>query len=105
MKKYISIITTTNTKKNANSITEHILKSKLSPCVQRIPLIHSVFVWKNKLQFEDEIMLIIKAKKSDGEEIKEHIKKIHKYEVPEIISYEFDILSKKYEKWFKREEV
>tara|TARA_B100000131_G_scaffold296023_1_gene313496 strand:+ start:491 stop:808 length:318 start_codon:yes stop_codon:yes gene_type:complete len=105
MKKYISIITTTSTKENAKSITESILRSKLSPCVQQIPLIHSTFIWKNKIQYEDEVMLIIKAKQSNEKEIKNHIKKIHNYEIPEIISYEFDILSQKYEKWFNDQQA
>ena len=28
------------------------------------------------------------------------IKKYHNYDTPEIISYDFEILSEKYEKWF-----
>ena len=105
MKKYISIITTTDTKKNANRIAEHILQSRLSPCIQQIPLIHSTFIWKDKVQHQDELMLIIKAEKSNKQKIKEHIQATHKYDVPEIISYEFDILSEKYEKWFNEERI
>ena len=100
MKKYIFIITTTKTKKNADIISRKIVEEKLSPCVQQISGINSLFLWKNKLQNEEERMLIIKAKSLRVMKIKEIINDFHEYEVPEIITYDFNILNENYEKWF-----
>ena len=104
MKKYKFIITTTKTKENANIISQKIVERKLSPCVQQISNINSVFLWKNKIQNEEEIMLIIKADSLKLEEIKETISELHDYEVPEIIVCDFNILNKNYEKWFNNPE-
>ena len=103
MKKYISVTTTTNTEANAKAITEKILKAKLSPCIQKIPLINSTFLWKGKVQSENEIMLIIKTKLSMKEQVEKHINDMHSYDTPEIISYDFNILNEKYKKWFNQE--
>ena len=104
MKKYIFIITTTKTKENADTISQKIVERKLSPCIQQIPNINSLFLWKNKIKNEKEIMLIIKANSLKLEEIKEAISDFHDYEVPEIITSDFNILNKNYEKWFNKSE-
>tara|TARA_Y100001970_G_C13631004_1_gene554154 strand:- start:188 stop:499 length:312 start_codon:yes stop_codon:yes gene_type:complete len=99
MEKYISIITTTKTKENAKSIIKKILDDRLSPCIQQFP-IQSTFIWNDEIQDENEIMLIIKAKKSKKNEIKENINNLHDYKVPEVIFYDFNILNHQYKKWF-----
>ena len=103
MKNYISIITTTKTKKNADLISEKIVKSKLSPCVQSIQGVEALFYWNNKIENQEEIMLIIKADSINANKIKSIIKDFHEYETPEIIAYNFNIISKEYEKWFNEQ--
>jgi len=104
MGRYIFIITTTKTKENADAISQKIVERKLSPCVQQIPNIDSIFLWKNKIQNEKEILLIIKASSLKLEEIKDTISDFHDYEIPEIITSDFNILNENYEKWFNNPE-
>ena len=42
------IITTTDSNKTANVIAEYLVKDNLSPCVQIVPNINSVYKWKGK---------------------------------------------------------
>ena len=104
MGRYIFIITTTKTKENSDAISQKIVERKLSPCVQQIPNIDSIFLWKNKIQNEKEIVLIIKASSLKLEEIKDTISDFHDYEIPEIITSDFNILKENYEKWFNNPE-
>ena len=103
MKKYISIITTTKSKKNAEMISEQVLRAKLSPCVQKISNVNAMFRWNGKIKKQEEIMLVIKTSRSKLKKIKELISDLHEYDIPEIISYDFDIVSEKYKKWFDGE--
>ena len=102
MKKYISIITSLNSKENSEIISNEVLEKKLSPCVQRIGKIKSTYIWKNKVQNDNEFLLIIKTIKRNKKRVVEIIEKIHPYDTPEIISMDFDILSKEYEDWFNK---
>ena len=100
MKKYKTIITTTNSKKDTQQIKDSILRKKLSPCVQIIRKIESSYLWKGKILSDNENMIFIKTIKENENAIIDQIKSIHTYDTPEIISFDFDILSNKYKKWF-----
>ena len=64
--------------------------------------IESHYIWKEKLISDQEIMILIKTNHINEENIIKEIKLLHSYENPEIVSYEFDILSKEYKKWFDK---
>ena len=98
---YIIISTTSDCKKTLKKITLEILDAKLSPCIQKYKKIKSFYTWKDEIKYHDEYKIDIKAQKLNKNKITKIIKSLHNYENPEIISYEFNILSKDYEKWFK----
>ena len=98
---YIIISTTSDCKKTLKKITLEILDAKLSPCIQKYKKIKSLYTWKDEIKYHDEYKIDIKAQKLNKNKITKIIKSLHNYENPEIISYEFNILSVDYEKWFK----
>ena len=94
------IITTIDSDKIANDITKYLVKDNLSPCVQIVRNIKSVYKWKNQLEKSDEIMLLIKTNSEKIQDCKKLILKYHNYEVPEIIVTNGEILNDKYRDWF-----
>ena len=94
------IITTTNSDKTANDIAEYLVKDNLSPCVQIVPNIQSVYKWKGELDKSDEILLLIKTMPEKVQDCKELILKYHNYDVPELIVINGEILNDKYRDWF-----
>ena len=94
------IITTTDSKKTANDIAEYLVKDNLSPCVQIVPNIQSVYKWKGELDKSGEIMLLIKTISENVQDCKELILKYHNYDVPEIVLTDGDILNDAYRDWF-----
>ena len=100
MKKYKTIITTTNSNENCESIKNKLLSEKLSPCIQVIKNIKSSYLWEDKIVSDNEMMILIKTEFKNVELIIKEIKSLHLYDTPEILSYDFDILSEKYKKWF-----
>ena len=94
------IITTTDSDKSANEIAEYLLKDNLSPCIQMIPNIQSVYKWKDKLEKSHEILLLIKTINDKIDDCKKMILKYHNYDVPEIVLTDCDILNDAYRDWF-----
>lgn len=86
MLKYIQITTTVPKLYNAKEISDRILNEKLASCVQIIGPIKSIYRWKNKIEKKEEWLCIIKTRKKLFKIIEKFIKKIHPYEVPEILS-------------------
>ena len=100
IEKYKIIITTTNSPEDIESIKKNVLLKQISPCVQVINNIESSYIWKNKIVSDNEAMIFIKTTAKNESLVISEIIKNHSYDTPEIISYDFDILSEKYKKWF-----
>ena len=84
----------------AEKISQSIINSKLSPCVQIIDGIKSYYIWKNKIVSSNEYTIKIKTVESHINKISLIIKEKSNYDVPEVISYDFRIEDKEYENWF-----
>ena len=94
------IITSTDSNKTAKIIAQCLVKDKLSPCVQTVPNIQSVYKWKDTLEKSDEILLIIKTIPEKVHDCKKLILQYHNYDVPEIIVTNGEILNDEYTDWF-----
>ena len=94
------IQTTTDSTKTAESISEILVKNNLSPCVQIIPNIKSVYQWKDKVEHSSEILLLIKTIPENVQKCKNIILKHHNYDTPEIIVMDGYILEDDYQAWF-----
>ena len=94
------IQTTTDSTKTAESISEILVINNLSPCVRIIPNIKSVYLWKEKLEKTNEILLLIKTIPENVQQCKSIILKEHNYETPELIVTDGVILEDDYRDWF-----
>lgn len=99
MSEFIIIFCTTNDFQNAKQIAKQIVNEKLCACVNILPSVSSVYSWENNVQEDDEILMIIKTKKTLFDTLCSRIKELHPYEVPEIISTEIIQGSKSYLDW------
>ena len=94
------IITTTDSEKTAHDIAKYLVKDHLSPCVQIVPKIQSVYKWKGELDKSGEILLLIKTISENVQVCKKLILKYHNYDVPELIVTNGGILYAEYRDWF-----
>ena len=99
MSNYIQIITTVSQLNEAKIIADNILDKKIAACMQIIGPIKSIYWWKNKKENQEEWLCIIKTKKHLFKIIEKIIKKLHPYELPEIIATPIINGSKEYLKW------
>ena len=60
-----------------------------------------VYLWEGKTNVDNEAMMIIKTSEDKVSEVTKEIKKIHSYDLPEIISISVPDGSNEYINWIK----
>lgn len=98
----VLILTTTDKKSLAHKIGNELLKKKLVACCSILPM-ESSYWWKGKIVKAKEFQLILKTKPENFAKIEKVIKKLHTYELPEVISIDIQKAGKDYLKWIDKE--
>ncbi len=86
MDKFIVIFIAAGSEEESKKIAHALIKEKLAACVNIIPQVQSLFLWKKNTCIEEEVLLIVKSKMTLFDEIIDRVKQLHSYEVPEIIA-------------------
>jgi len=103
MTDFIQVSTTTGKREDAEKISQEIVSQRLAACVQLAGPITSQYWWKDKIEKAEEWLLLIKTKNDLYPQLEEAIRKIHPYDVPEIIAVPVIAGSREYLEWIKRE--
>lgn len=98
----ILVLTTTDKISLAKKIANALLAQKLIACASIIPM-ESSYWWKGKITNAKEFQLILKTKSENFEKVEKQIKKLHTYDLPEIISIDIQKAGKDYLKWIDNE--
>ena len=100
----ILVTTSDDYKVLENIVHECVENKKISPCAHIINNISSFYIFNNNFVAEKEHILVIKCKKENLKLINDTVNDLHNYDIPEIISIKFDIISQKYKEWFDKNE-
>ena len=99
MTKYIIIFITSSSGREARKIAKELLNEKLIACANIIDGVSSFFWWKGNVDRASESLMLIKTTKKNFAQVKKVVKKLHSYEVPEIIALPIAEGEKKYLNW------
>jgi periplasmic divalent cation tolerance protein len=92
------VLTTSDSDDHAERIVDAVLQAKLAACLQLLP-IRSRYVWEGKIARENEVLILIKAKSADYDDLAACIRAAHTYEVPEIVRLEIKAGAQSYLDW------
>ncbi len=84
--------------KAAEDLAMKILEKKLAACVQLMPIV-SFYEWENKINKDDEILMIMKTRDELYNQLESFILENHSYEVPEIVKLPVTDGSPSYLSW------
>lgn len=95
----IVVYVTAKNLNEAKKIARGLINKRLAACVNIIKEVTSLFFWAGKIDNVRECLLIIKSRKSLFNALKKEVKKLHSYEVPEIIALPVLKSETQYKKW------
>jgi periplasmic divalent cation tolerance protein len=95
----IIVLITAGSEQEAHNIADSLVEGKKAACVNIVPAVESLFRWEGKIESARESLLLAKTRASLFPEIVEMVKRIHSYEVPEIIALPVIAGSEDYLAW------
>ena len=103
MPAYIQVVTTTARKDEADQIAQTLVEQRLAACVQVTGPIQSTYRWQGAIETGLEWQCVAKSREDLFPQIEAAIRKIHPYEVPEILATSLCAGSPAYLAWLDGE--
>ena len=97
--KRIVLTTTNGDKKDAQKLAQMLVERRLAACVNVLGPILSVFRWQEKVEWEEEFLLVIKTTANGAAAIQTALPELHSYELPECVVLPIEAGSAKYLDW------
>ena len=85
----------------ADKISYKLLSEKLIICAKKIP-INSSYLWKNKIESAQEVLLIMDSIEENFKKIDKKVSKIHSYKVYNLLLVKVDKINNKSLKWLTK---
>jgi len=101
MSDYGVVFITASSQEEAEKIASGLVEKKLVACVNIFPGIQSVFWWDGNLCREQEVFMMAKTRAALFPQVRDEVKKLHSYKVPEIILLPIAEGSADYLAWIK----
>lgn len=97
----IVVLTTVSSQAAGEDLAAKIVEAKLAACVQIMPQMTSVYLWKGLVTKDDEHLMLIKTLPAAFDELSALITANHTYEVPEIVAIDAGKVSRPYLNWME----
>ena len=79
------VLTTAGSEEEARKIAQELVSRRLAACVNIVPKIESVYRWEGNVEHAQEYLLIIKTADRTVSRVRDAIKELHSYEIPECV--------------------
>ena len=99
----IVVLTTCASAKEAQRLAHALVEKKLAACVNVLPGVRSVYHWKDAVEEEEEVLMLIKSSRALFDRLRSEIERQHSYELPEVIALPVVEGSESYLIWLDRE--
>jgi len=95
------VLTTTESMIQARRIADALIEHKLAACVNIVPHVQSIYRWKGKAEEAEEWLLWIKTTSEAFERVRDLIRELHSYELPECLCLTVENGSPDYLRWIE----
>src|SRR5258708_38808170 len=93
------VLTTAGSEEEARKIARHLVEKRLAACVNISPQIESIYRWQGKVDSAREWLLLVKTTQERFAEVRDAIRKLHSYELPECVAINVEDGSSEYLQW------
>ncbi len=81
------LLTTTASREDAQSIAQTLVSHRIAACVNIVGPIESIYRWKGEVENAQEYILIIKTSAERVPTLREELRRVHPYELPELVEF------------------
>jgi periplasmic divalent cation tolerance protein len=87
---------------SGEQIADALVESREAACVNIISGVRSIYRWEGKLCRDAEFLLVIKSVAEKFEAVRETIRRMHTYQVPEVIAVPITAGDAEYLSWLRK---
>ncbi|UCG44511.1 MAG: divalent-cation tolerance protein CutA [candidate division WOR-3 bacterium] len=92
---------TVPTGQDGRRLAQALVEEKLAACIQVLGPMQSSFHWQGKVEIAAEYLCLIKTTSDAFDRLKDRVKELHPYDVPELIAVPITAGSEEYIAWLK----
>lgn len=100
---YQLALTTCADQGSAEALAETLLEQHLAACVTILPGARSLYRWQGRVEYEAELVLLIKTRTDRFEALRACLLEHHPYELPELIAVPIESGSPAYLNWINQQ--
>ena len=83
-------------------LARQLVRAQLAACVNLVPRVRSIYRWDDDVQEDDEVLLVIKTDDKHLQELIATVRRLHPYDVPELVAWPLSGGSPEYLDWVQR---
>jgi len=96
----IVVLVTCGSLKEGRRIARALVEARLAACVNVLQSrVESIYRWKGRVDTAKEFLLIVKTSRARFAALETTVKRLHSYDVPEIIALPIEKVSRDYLAW------
>ena len=99
----IVVLSTCASAEEAERVARALVEKRLAACVNIVKGVRSVYRWKDAIENEEEVLLVIKTGRALLDDLRAEIERVHSYEVPEVIAVPIVDGAERYLAWMNHE--
>lgn len=80
------VLSTAGSADEAHKIAHHLVEQRLAACVNIVPQIESTYRWQGKVESSQEWLLLIKTTTEKFGQVRDAIRQLHSYDLPESVA-------------------
>jgi periplasmic divalent cation tolerance protein len=82
------VLSTAGSREEGERLARALVEERLAACVNLVPGVRSFYRWKGSVCCDDEVLLVIKSTRERFAALRERVRELHGYELPELICLE-----------------
>jgi periplasmic divalent cation tolerance protein len=93
------VLSTAGSEDEARKLARHLVEHQLAACVNIVPGVESIYRWQGKVESSQEWLLLIKTSAEKFPAVRDAIRELHSYDLPECIALTIEDGSPDYLQW------
>jgi len=103
MEQALLVLTNVADMESARILAHALVERRLAACVNMLPGVQSVYRWRDAIEEEAEVTLLIKTTAGRYGDLEQAVRDLHPYELPEIIALPIGVGLPGYLDWIAQE--